>query len=83
MQGNLQSWSWGDIQAIYAILGRQLQEYDNVNKRIGIPKPHIELSDESNIFILRFWRDVKRLNEQVKCLDREIKRRNNLIGVIG
>lgn len=83
MRGNLQSWSWKDIQSIYKILGRQLAEYNGIHQRVGVPKAHIELNDESNTFILRFWSDVKRLNEQINCLDQEIARRNNLIGVIG
>lgn len=83
MQGSLPSWSWQDIQRIYGILGQMLSEYHNVHKRIGVPQPHIELTDESNIFLFRFWGDVNRINDQLKALDREIARRNNLMGVMG
>lgn len=83
MRNNLGSWSWQDIQRIYTILGNMLSQYDGVNRRCNVPKAHIQYSDQENIFFLRFWRDVTRINEQIKCLDREIKRRNNLIGVIG
>lgn len=83
MQGNLQSWSWGDIQSIYAILGRMLGEYNGVHQRINVPTARIEYSDHENIFFLRFWGDVRRINDQIKCLDREIARRNRLIGVMG
>lgn len=83
MRGNLQSWSWGDIQRIYAILGGMLSQYQGINDRIGVPRAHIAYQDHENIFFIRFWQDVKRINEQLQCLDREIARRNNLIGVIG
>lgn len=83
MRNNLQSWSWGDIQSIYGILGRMLSEYNGIHQRIGVPKPHIAFGDCENIFFLRFWGDVTRINEQLKVLDREIARRNNLIGVMG
>ena len=83
MRGNLQSWSWKDIQSIYAIIGRQLAEYNGVHQRVNVPHAHIDNSDQENIFFLRFWGDVKRLDEQIQCLDREIARRNNLIGVMG
>lgn len=83
MRGNLQSWSWGDIIAIYRILGVMLSEYNGVHQRIGVPKPNIKYADHENIFFLRFWGDVKRINEQLQVLDTEIARRNSLIGVIG
>ena len=83
MRGNLQSWSWGDIQSIYTILGNMLKEYDGVNRRCAVPTANVKYQDQENIFFLRFWTDVKKINEQIKCLDREIARRNNLIGVIG
>lgn len=83
MRGSLQSWSWHDIQSIYGILGHMLGHYDGINKRVGIPQAHIKYSDRENLFFLRFWRDVHCINEQIKCLDREIARRNKLIGVMG
>jgi hypothetical protein len=83
MRGNLQSWSWGDITRIYAILGGMLEQYNGVHQRIKVPKPNIKYSDHENIFFLRFWGDVRRINEQLQALDAEIARRNRLIGVIG
>ena len=84
MRGNLQSWSWRDIQAIYKIIGSQLQEYYAHSVRCGIPKTiDIDFSDENNIFIIRFHQDVDRLGDQIDALDQEIARRNNLIGVMG
>jgi hypothetical protein len=83
MRGNLQSWSWKDIHVIYAILGNMLQEYNGVHQRCHVPTADIKFSDQENIFFFRFWGDVKKINEQIKCLDREITRRNNLIGVMG
>jgi hypothetical protein len=48
-----------------------------------MPQPHIELTDESNTFLIRWWKDINRINEMLKVLDAEIKRRNNLVGVMG
>jgi len=79
----LSSWSWGDIQKMYAIYGKQLQECAGVAQRIEIPSNiDINYSDNDNVFILRFWREVKKLDAFVAALDREIARRNALIGVI-
>lgn len=83
MRGSLGSWSWRDIQTIYSILGGMLAEYDGVNRRCSVPTANIKYADQENIFFLRFWGDVRKINEQIKALDREIKRRNNLIGVMG
>lgn len=83
MRGNLQSWSWRDIIVIYSIIGDMLSEYNGIHQRIGVPKPNIKNSDQENIFFIRFWRDVKRLEEQLSVLDAEITRRNRLIGVVG
>lgn len=83
VMSNIESWSWKDIMIIYRILGRQLSEYNGVHQRIGVPKPRIDFADCENIFFIRFWQDVRRINEQIKCLDKEIARRNNLMGVMG
>lgn len=93
MRGNLGAWSWGDIQSIYAILGRQLQEYKRIadilhpEQYIDLtPKPGtvIPISKFENVLWIGKWhQDVERINEQLTCLDREIARRNNLIGVMG
>lgn len=69
---------------MYRIYGEQIQEYAGVAERIEIPSTiDINLSDNDNIFILRFWRDVKRIDAQIRVLDAEINRRNNLVGVVG
>lgn len=82
MRGNLQSWSWRDIVVIYSIIGTLLSEYNGIHQRIGVPKPNVKYCDCENIFFIRFWRDVKRLEEQLQTLDAEITRRNGLVGVI-
>ena len=80
----LSSWSWQEIQGVLRIYGKQLSEYQNVNKRINVPKSmNIDYTDESNIFISRFWREVKRLDLSITQIDREISRRQKLIGVMG
>lgn len=80
----LSSLSWQSIQGIYAILGQRMQEYNDLQKRIGIPGTvDINFPDDKNILILRFWRDVTKVNEEIKLLDAEIARRNKLIGVMG
>lgn len=80
----LSNFSWQDLQATYAHLGKQMGQYEGVHKRIGVPATmDINLSDADNIFISRFWRDVTRIEKQFKLLDAEIARRNNLIGVMG
>ena len=84
MKGNLQSWSWQDIVSIYKIIGRQLSEYQGYKKRCHVPNNiRIDYPDEENVFIMMFVRDIKRLDQQVAALDREITRRNNLLGVMG
>lgn len=84
MGQSLNSWSWGSIIKTYRLLGGQLQEYQGLNQRIHIPKNiNFEYDDHTNVLIIHFWRDVNRLNEQLGCLDKEIARRNNLIGVMG
>lgn len=83
MTPKLASWSWDHLTGVYQILGDMLEEYRGLHERINFPKPNIEHSDDLNILLLRFWGDVKRINDQLEELDREIARRNNLIGVIG
>lgn len=80
----LVKWSYQEIFQTYRILGGMLAEYEGVNDRVKVPKQmHIDNDDATNLFILRFWRDVKRINLQLTVLDAEIARRNSLIGVIG
>lgn len=82
-QHPLQGWSWGDIQAMYQVLGQLLHNYRLIGDRIDIPKAHINFSDEENIFLLRWHTDIRRIDSQLAALDVEIARRNSLVGVIG
>jgi hypothetical protein len=77
------SWSWQTITAVYRVLSDRLKEYNEFHQRINIPHASIEYSDEENLLFLQFWRDVARLNSEIEVLDREIARRNKLIGVMG
>ena len=84
MEGNLASWSWRDIIAVYRALGKQLQKHYEYSVRCNIPKTiDINYSDENNMFIIRFHQDVDKVNFQVEALDAEILRRNRLVGVMG
>lgn len=87
----LQSWSWQDIQSVYAILGQQLREYKDTADRFEIKLP-IRVKPDQIIpyggpiqanFIERWYLGVNRLVMQLDALDYEIARRNNLIGVMG
>lgn len=80
----MKRWSWKDIQAVYAAFGQVLETYKGYQTRCNIPRQmNINLSDDENLFILRFWRDVQRVDSQLAVLDAEIARRNSLIGVMG
>jgi len=79
----LSAWSWKDISDIYGVLGQVLDSYKRISQRIEVPPPHIDYSDEENTFLMRWYSDIKRVDAQINALDQEIKRRNNLIGVIG
>lgn len=84
MRGNLQSWSWGDIQRIYSIIGGQMVDLLGIKRRLQLPDTiNVRYPDDKNILIIRVNRDADRLDDQLKVLDKEIARRNNLIGVIG
>lgn len=84
------SWSWQNIQAVYQILGRQLNEYKEIADRFEMdlplkPRPGeiIQYADGSTDFIHHFYAGVSRINEHLRALDQEIARRNKLIGVMG
>lgn len=77
-------WSYQEIIRAYSILGSRLQEYEDVRKRIKIPREmDINYTDTDNIFISHFWREVKKIDNALLQLDREIARRSALIGIIG
>lgn len=93
---SLASWSWQDLTRVYRIFGQQLIDYKDIADRfeIAIPMEYpkldlkpgdvISVADANHLdFIGRWYRDVVRANNQLKALDREIARRNNLIGVMG
>lgn len=76
-------WSYQKITRAYKILGKQLQEYEGVRDRIEIPSAmDIDYTDQDNIFIARFWREVHEVNDSLVALDQEIARRNKLVGVM-
>jgi hypothetical protein len=76
-------WSWESIVGVYAALGKVFQSYDEINKRINVPKPDIGFKDDENTFIMRFWGDVNRIDAQLQILEAEMNRRKKLIGVFG
>lgn len=87
----LQSWSWGDIQAVYKVLGHQLKDYKDTADRFEIDLPiRVKPGEmiqyggpQSRHFIERWYLGVNRIVMQIDALDYEIARRNNLIGVMG
>ena len=85
MEPKLASWSWQEIQGVYITYGKQLKEYERIKKSLGLDKvePEIENSESRKNFIEWFVRDVKKIDASIAELDREIARRNNLIGVVG
>lgn len=80
---SIEAWSWQDIISIYSILGGQVVALLNLKKRLQLPNTiDISYPDDKNVMILRFERDAGILDQQINALDREIERRNNLVGVI-
>lgn len=89
MTTNIKSWSIQQIHAMYAIYGKQLDEYKGIADRFEIklplkPKPGelVTYANGSQEFMGRFYFSVKRINDQIQILDHEIARRNNLVGVM-
>lgn len=85
MNPTLAKWSWQDIQKVYATLGAQYTEFNRIKATFGLEelKLNINYPDLKNIFIIRALRDIKRLDLQIAALDKEIARRNKLLGVMG
>lgn len=86
----LLTWSWQDIFRLYKIYGIQLQEYKDIADRFEIdlpiePKPGvlIRYASGEERFVSGFYAGVVRINGHLKVLDDEIRRRNELIGVMG
>ena len=90
MQNKLGNWKWQDIQLTYQVLANQLMEYKEVADRFEMDLPlkpkvgePIVYADGSLDFIHHFYAGVNRINNHLNVLDREIARRNKLIGVMG
>lgn len=85
MVNNLSKWSWADIQAVYATFAHQYKEIERLTKACGIEKleMNIDYPELKNIFIIRALRSIKQIDKHVAILDKEIDRRNKLIGVMG
>ena len=84
MRGNLQSWSWRDIQLVYKHIGGQMFNLLGIKKRLNLPNTiDAFYPDDLNIMIIRMNRDADWFDDQLKVLDKEIARRYKLIGVIG
>jgi len=95
MKSKLSSWSWQDIHCVYQTFSNQLMEYKMVADRFEIPVPMdkelrtmthgiVKAKDQQfQDFINRWFRDVNKIVGQLSVLDREIARRNKLIGVMG
>lgn len=87
----LSSWSWANIQAIYQVLGLQLRDYQDIAERFELhlpievePGDVIPLTDlDKQDFVSRWYMGVRQINAQLKALDDEIRRRQQLIGVMG
>lgn len=84
MKNSLSNWSWDEITRAYWAFGSLLEEYAGYKKRCNIPEQiRIMYSDDENIFIMQFNKDIKRIDANLAELDKEIARRNKLIGVVG
>lgn len=79
---NLENWSWQEIHGTYKALGLLLQSYEAIAQRIPIPRANIYFTDPENIFLMRWNADINRIDQQLRTLDIEIARRNQLIGVV-
>lgn len=82
-QKSLSSWSWKSIHGTYRAYATLLKKYESYQKRCNIPREiNIMFSDHDNLVIIRFWRDVNRIDAHLSVLDKEIARRNSLVGVV-
>lgn len=80
----LGNWGWQDIVRVYKVYGQMLKQHNTYKKRCHIPTTiDIKYPDSANLFIMRFNRDVRKIDLLVSELDKEIARRNDLIGVVG
>lgn len=80
----LMAMSWQDIISLYKVYGEMVMQYKGYKERCQIPSSiKVQFGDLENMFVLQFNREVKRLDAQINVLDKEIARRNKLIGVMG
>lgn len=86
---SLKNWKIQEIYEVYKIYGGMLKENEGIAKRLGITLPLDIRPDQLRIInsqraeiVSRLFLDVKRLNTQLAALDREIARRNVLVGVM-
>lgn len=78
--------SWQEIQHLYGQLGLQLKEYERIKRCIHLQwldRGFNSLALDAWWFDQRFKADVQLIDTRLSVLDREINRRNNLIGVMG
>ncbi len=90
MEPKLANWSWQEIQKVYASFGAYLRELQRHAKIFDIDLPvkfkpgeFVAYPDDKAELVARWIMDINRTNLQLSTLDREIARRNNLIGVMG
>jgi hypothetical protein len=90
MVRSLNSWSWFEIQQAMKYYNNRFQEIKNLAERLEIKFPlHIAIEGISEMhpdraeIVSRMFYEVKGMADHVDLLNREIKRRNALIGVIG
>lgn len=79
----LHSWSWQEIYQAYKWYGCQLNEYKRLE---GVYKDALSKKDinyAASFFSDIYERDINRLDLLIDQLDKEIARRNTLIGVVG
>lgn len=97
MQNKLANWKIQDIHSTYKIYGNQLREYADTADRFEINIPmdkelkEFILTPGSVIptrdlqhadFVNRWFRDIQKIVRHLNTLDREIARRNKLVGVM-
>lgn len=86
---SLAAWSIQEIQALYLIYGRQLEEYKDIADRFEInlpveaePGEVIPVPVGAESFVNSWYNTVHKINSQIRVLDAEISRRNTLVGVM-
>lgn len=78
----LSAWSWNDIHLLYFVYSQMFLELNEIHKRVNFPKPSFDFEDAVNSYLMRFWREVTRIDQQLEVLDIEIARRKKLVGVV-